>query len=94
VGDFYKLVGSEKNPHTDWTAEVVLAKDDDGNVTKSISASVPVELSAADAKKVEALGFGVEKVSKEEADAAAGNPVGADAARSGPVFGNDNDDEK
>lgn len=85
MAENYKLVGTT-NSHTDWTAEVVLEKDDNGKPTKVVSATVPGELSAEDRKRVEDLGYSVEKVSKEEAEEAR-QDVGSDTAVSGPVFG-------
>jgi hypothetical protein len=83
---YYKLVGTP-NPHTNWTTEVVLERDEDGNVTKSVGA-VPSKLNADDRKKVEEMGFTLEQVSKEEAEAAAATPVaGADVSGAAPVFG-------
>ena len=61
MSNYYKLAGS-KNPTTDWTAEVILEKDDDGNVTKSVGANSPAQLSQEDRDKLEALGYEVESV--------------------------------
>ena len=84
---YYKLVGTT-NPHTDWTTEVVLERDEDGNVTKSIGGAMPSTLTAADRKKVEAMGYSLESVSKEEAEeVAATSGVGGDVTGSAPVFG-------
>lgn len=86
MADYYKLVGSTSNRHTDWTSGIVLERDDDGNVTKSVSTTVPAELSAEDVKKVQALGYEVEKTTKKEAEEAQNITVGSDVAGSGPVF--------
>lgn len=63
----YKLSGS-KNPDTDLTTGVVLERDDDGTVTKEVSASAPADLTKEQVGQVEALGLEVEEVSKTEAD--------------------------
>lgn len=87
---FYKLVGTN-SPHIDWTSEVVLERDEDGNVTKSVQAGVPAQLSADEVKSLSAEhGLVFEKSSKEEADEAAATataPVGSDVAGSAPLFG-------
>jgi hypothetical protein len=88
---FYKLVGTN-SPHIDWTSEVVLERDEDGNVTKSIKAGVPVQLSADEVKSLSSeYNLVFEKSSKEEADQAAtvsaAASVGSDVAGSAPLFG-------
>ena len=82
---YYKLVGTG-NRHTDWTTGVVLERDDDGNVTKEVTAAGS-PLSAEDKEKVEALGFKLEKVSKAEAEEAQASGVGSDVTGAAPVFG-------
>lgn len=85
MADYYKLVSST-NPHTDWVTEIVLERDKEGNATKSVSAAGG-ELSADDRKKVEDLGYTVEKVTKSEVQEAQASQVGSDVAGSGPIFG-------
>lgn len=86
--DFYRLV-STTNPNTDWTNEIVLAVDEDGEPTKVVSTGIPVQLNAEDRKKVEALGFALETTTKEEAEKAqaSGGAVAGDTAHSAPTLG-------
>jgi hypothetical protein len=89
MSDYYKLVG-HKNSTQSWSAGVVLERDGEGNVTKQILVGEPTsELTAEDRKKVEDLGFVLEKSSAKEAEelAAQAPEVGADVAGQGPVFG-------
>lgn len=87
MADYYKLV-STTNRHTDWTAEVVLEVDDTGEPTKVVSATRPAQLSAENRKKVESLGYGLESVSKEEADEAERIALaGGDVVGGAPLFG-------
>ncbi len=88
MSNYYKLAGS-KNPTTDWTAEVILEKDDDGNVTKSVGANKPAQLSQEDRDKLEALGYEVESSSKQEADEAEQQAVVASSSQLGtaPLVG-------
>jgi len=88
AGEYYKLVSSG-NPNTDWTQEVVLESDEDGNPTKVASTTVPSKLNAEDRKNLEARGLKVESVSKEEAEEVqeSQTAAGGDVAGSGPVFG-------
>jgi hypothetical protein len=85
---YVKLVG-HKNRHESWIAEVVLERDDDGNVTKSVQVGVPGEVTAEDQKALEAKGFVFEKSSKQEAEEVAASSGGAapDVAGSAPTFG-------
>src|SRR4051794_30849233 len=86
MADYYKLV-STTNPHTDWTTEIVLERDEEtGEPTKVVRAGVPTQLSGADRKKVEELGYGLESASKEEAEQAEAQAAG-DVTGSAPVFG-------
>ena len=101
MSDYYKLIGHQQS-ETNWTTEVVLEVDDDGNPTKVVSAGVPDQLSAEDRGKLEELGFIVEKTTaaeaKEVAERGAQQP-GSDIAGAAPVLGagtsddggNDND---
>lgn len=92
MADYYKLVGSD-NPTVDWTAEVILEKDDDGNVKKAVGVNSPAQLNQDDLDVIKKLGLSVEKVSKSEAEedqaamhataAASGGDVGATA----PIIG-------
>lgn len=88
MGDFYKLTGERANRHTDWTTEVVLEKDDDGNPTKAVSTNLAAELTAKEKKQVEELGYKVAKVSKEEADELRQTAAtSSDVVGTAPVFG-------
>lgn len=89
MADYYKLTsGGERNRHTDWTSEIILERDDDGNPSKVISATRPAQLTADDQKKVEDLGYKVSKVSKGEAEEILSAPqVGGDITGAAPVFG-------
>lgn len=89
MADYYKLVGS-RNPTVDWTAEVILEKDDDGNVTKSVGRNRPAQLNQDDLDTLERLGYKVEKSSKSEAKAAeesVATQVSGDVAGSAPLIG-------
>jgi len=91
MADYYK-VSNTRNPHTDWTAGVVLERDKDGNVTKEVTFGVPTnELTGDDRKKLEGMGYTVESSSAKEADevAQSGAPatVGTDVTGAAPVFG-------
>jgi hypothetical protein len=89
VADNYVLTGST-NRHTDWTTGVVLERDEEtGEVTKEVSAVQASELSADDVKRVEELGYSVEKVTKAEAEELAerASAVGGDTAGAAPLFG-------
>jgi hypothetical protein len=79
ASNYYKLVGS-KNPTVDWTAEVILEKDDEGNVTKSVGFDKPAQLNEDDRNTLESLGYEVESSSKEEAEEAEEREVLAPAA--------------
>lgn len=86
---YVKLVGTA-NRHTDWTTEIVLEKDDEGNPTKVVRAGEPVDLSKADQEKIEDLGYSFESSSKSEAEEvreSAVGPVGTDSSRFGPLLG-------
>jgi hypothetical protein len=83
---YYKLSGTP-NRHTDWTSEIVLERDEDGNVTKAVSSTQPATLNESEREKVESLGYSLEKVSKSEAEAAQQSGVGADVVGAAPVFG-------
>lgn len=90
---YAKLVGTG-NRHVDWTTEVVLERDDEGNVTKAVRAGEPVELSAEEQKGLEERGFVFEDSSKKEADEfeerEAQRPA-TDTTGTGPVFGGEVD---
>jgi hypothetical protein len=88
MADNYVLAGS-KNPAVDWTSEVILERDDDGNVTKSVSAERPAQLTKDDLAAIENLGLKVEKVTAEEVKEAEQRAasVGADALAQAPVIG-------
>jgi hypothetical protein len=85
---YVKLVGTV-NRHTDWTTEIILEKDDDGNPTKVIRAGEPVDLSKEEQDKLEDSGYRFESSSKAEATEADEDTteVGADVASAGPLFG-------
>jgi len=87
---YVKLTGTA-NRHENWTTEYVLEVDDEtGEPTKVVRAGEPVNLSAGDQKKLEAIGAVFEDSSKEEAEkyeAEAPVQVGADVAASGPLLG-------
>jgi len=87
---YVKLAGTV-NRHTDWTTEIILEKDDDGNPTKVVRAGEPVELSKADQDRLEEMGYSFESSSKQEAEEVqqrqAQQLVGADVSQSGPLFG-------
>lgn len=88
MADNYKLTGQTNNRHTNWTTEIVLERDDDGNVTKSISTTRAAELTGEQKKKLEARGYKTEKVSKEEADRLRETAAAAtDVTGTAPVFG-------
>ena len=88
---YVKLSGTT-NRHENWTTEIVLERDDEtGEVTKSVKAGEPVDLSKADQDKLEGLGFTFEKSSKEELDQyretpEAQQPVGADVSAAAPLL--------
>jgi len=89
---YYKVTGG--NPHTNWTTEVVLERDEEtGEVTKSVEVGVPIKLNAEDRKALEKLGFTVESSSAKEAEEVAeSGPApedrpGGDVAAEAPVFG-------
>ncbi len=87
ASDYYKLAGTGSNRHTDWTAEVVLEVDKDGNPTKVARAGEPVQLTADDRSKLKELGFEVEQSSKSEADEVEASVVGSDVTGQSPIFG-------
>lgn len=86
----YRLAGSV-NPAQDWTSEVILEKDDEtGEVTKSVSATVPAQLNKEDLDLIESLGLKVEKVSASDAKEAQREAVAtaaSDTLASGPILG-------
>lgn len=86
MADYYKLAGS-KNSTTDWTSEVILEKDDEGNVTKSVGVNRPAELSKDDLDKLKDLGFEVEKATADEAKAAADQVEVPEAVGTAPLIG-------
>lgn len=93
MADYYKLAGSN-NSTVDWTTEVILEKDDEGNVTKAVGASSPAQLNKSDLDKLEELGYTVEESSKEEAEKAeVESAVGADVAAAAPILGTANVDQ-
>jgi hypothetical protein len=89
ASDYYKLAGTGSNRHSDWTTEVILEVDKDGNPTKVARAGEPVQLTADDRSKLKELGFEVEQSSKSEADEveASSAAVGSDVTGQSPVFG-------
>lgn len=88
MADYYKLA-STTNPHTDWTTEVVLEVNDQGEPTKVVRAGEPVQLSAEERKTLESLGYSLESSSKSEADEAEARTAqaGSDVTGAAPVFG-------
>jgi hypothetical protein len=96
ASDYYKLV-STTNRHTDWTTEVVLARDEKtGEPTSVVRAGEPTKLSAEDRKKLEALGYKFEQSSKSEADEVAevrASTAGTDTTGTGPVFSDSSVDQ-
>lgn len=86
---YVKLTGTA-NRHTDWTTEIVLERDEAGEVTKVVKAGVPVNLTADEQKKLEGLGYTFDDSSAEEAkeyeEGQATVQVGADVAGSAPTF--------
>jgi hypothetical protein len=85
MADLYRVSGTE-NPTVDWTSEVVLERDSDGNPSKVVSATSAVELSKANRDTLDDLGVKVEKVSAEKAAEMATTTVGADVAAAAPVL--------
>ena len=88
MADYYKLVG-HRNSTTNWTTEVVLAKNDEGEPSKVVRVGEPTnDLTNDDREKLESLGFVVEKSSASEAKQveAETSSVGADVAGSAPVM--------
>lgn len=87
MADYYKLAGS-KNSTTDWTSEVILEKDDDGKVKKSVGVNRPAQLNKDDLEKLESLGYETEKVSADEAKQAEEEAVAApEALGAAPLIG-------
>jgi hypothetical protein len=91
ASNYKKLTGHVRpDVHVD---EIVLAKDGDGNVTRSVKLGVPVSLDAEDRNKLEAQGYTFEDSSAEEhkkyEEGLAANPqaVGDDIVGAAPVFG-------
>lgn len=82
----YKLVPGD-NAQFDWTAEVVLEKDDDGKTTKSIGVNKPAQLSKDDREQIEALGLKVASATKDDAYELGNESVGFDAAAAAPRLG-------
>lgn len=73
MSDSYKATSS-KNPDTNYTTEVILEKDNSGEVTKSIRVGgEPVELNE-DQRAVAAKYLNVRKATDEEVKAAEGDP--------------------
>lgn len=83
----YKKLVKHSDPNN-WTTEVILARDEDGNVTGSVRAGEPADMSADDWKTIESFGFIVEASSKEEAEqfAVAQPQVGSDIAGASPLL--------
>src|SRR5215210_5668840 len=84
------VIAGNKNP-ADWTSQVILEKDDDGNVTKSVGRNEPAELSADQRDQLEEQGFILDSVSKTEADdirqRTAQSGGAGDTAGAAPSFG-------
>lgn len=90
---YYKLVSGD-NAVTDWTSEVVLEKDDAGNVTKSIAVDRPAQLSKKEIETVKALGYDVETSSKDEAvEAAIESATGGDVQQAPSLGSGDKNDK-
>lgn len=89
----YTLVGT-KNPDTDWTTQVVLERDDDGNVTASVGVGQPAELTKEQVDQLEGQGLVLDQVSKTEADemtARQSARAAGDTAGAAPMFGESTD---
>lgn len=83
----YRVTGTE-NPTVDWTREVILERDEDGEVKKSVSATQPAELTKENQETLKELGVKVEKVSAEEAqELSEAEVVGTDVAAAAPTLG-------
>lgn len=88
MADTYYKLATTPNRHTDWTTNVILERDEDGNVTKEVGVNQPAQLNETDRNKVEALGYTLERVSKQEAEESqAAQAAGTDVTGAAPVFG-------
>ena len=88
---YVKLAGTT-NRHENYTTRYVLERDEEtGEETKVVEAGVPIELSAEDRKKLEALGAVFEDSSAAEAkeveEQQQAAPVASDTAAAGPRLG-------
>lgn len=87
MAEYYKLSGS-KNSTVDWTSEVILEKDDDGQVTKSVGVNRPAQLNKDDLDTLKRLGYEYEKVSADEAkEAAEESATSPEALGTAPLIG-------
>lgn len=86
MADYYKLSGS-KNPTTDWTAEVILERNDEGEVSKVVGATRPAQLNSGDLDKLKDRGYEVTKVSKDEAEEAVQQAAAPEALGAAPLIG-------
>jgi hypothetical protein len=90
MADKYVVTGTT-NPSRSGTEEVVFEKDENDNVTKSISKTQPAELSKEEKGTLDSLGVTYEKVSADEATAieegaAQTSAVASDTAGAAPTF--------
>lgn len=85
----YILVAPQSN--TNGTTEIILERDEDGNVTKKISTAISAELSDSDRKKIEDLGYKVEAAS-EKSEAPKVSQADSDVSGAAPVFGTQGDE--
>lgn len=85
MANYYKL--AKPSSHESGVQAVVLAKDENGNVTKEARVGVAVELTSDEKSRLEERGWTVESATKAEAEKAEQQVVGSDVAASGPVFG-------
>lgn len=87
-----KYIVTGTNHFSNGTEGIVLARDDDGNVTKEISTTKPSSLTKDELATIGSLGVNVEPISKEQAAALEAQvnsvAVGADVAGAAPVFDN------
>ena len=95
----YEFTGV-KNPHTDWTTEIVLEKNEDGSVSKSVTIGEAVELSQEKAEQLGRSGFVFTKTSKSEVEKKQAErenergigAVASDTAGAAPIFGDESDE--
>jgi hypothetical protein len=88
----YKLVGTT-NPNTNWSSEVIIKGEEEGDPNVHLVVGQPVELTDEQRNEVEALGFVVVEASDEEVEShdqqveeSSNLVVGEDVTGSGPVF--------